>query len=472
MIYVYLFYGLAFIALGLVMALQARSHVRVLMVDSLWMLAAFGFLHGTHEWLAMAIMLEGDVLEGEALALAQSGNVVLNAISFAFLMQFGIQLASLLNQWPAWCRWIPTSLVLVVMLTAIAPPVGAFGTPEWPAAADTLFRYALGFPAPLLAAYCLVMVSKEARKVGAGRLEACLVGSAATFAVYSLFSGLIVPKAPFFPASMVNTETFLVFTNIPVEVFRGICAVLVGGFLAEAFVVETERRRSDFERLREEFIAVIAHDLRSPITTINLSVGLLDRVPSGGPIAERERAMIANIRASARSLNRMVDDLVDASRIEAKRLTLKKEKVDLRRLVYDVIERAAGLTQGHNVKVNIPEATPAIEADPGRVEQILANLLSNAAKYSYPDSDIVVEAAAMPLEMVISVTNYGPGIAPEEISRLFTRFYRTREAVGARAGLGLGLYIAKGLVEVHGGRVWAESEIGKHTTFYFTLPLV
>jgi len=105
---------------------------------------------------------------------------------------------------------------------------------------------------------------------------------------------------------------------------------VIGGFLAEAFVVETWRTRLELERLREEFIAVVAHDLRSPITTINLSADSLERLMPADHVTESERAVLVSIRASARSLNRMVEDLLDASRIEAKRLTLAKETVDLR----------------------------------------------------------------------------------------------------------------------------------------------
>ncbi len=222
MIYVYLFYGLAFIALSLVMALQARSHVQVLLIDSLWILAVFGFLHGAHEWVAMAVMLQGNTMGNVALALVQSGNLVLNAISFAFLMQFGIELAVQLKQWPAWPRWIPASLGLVIIAIAVALPLGVLGTPGWVASTDSLFRYTLGFPGSVIAAYSLIMVSREARKAAAGHLGTYLMGSAVAFAAYSLFSGLIVPPAPFFPAYLVNTETFVTLTRVPVEALRAI----------------------------------------------------------------------------------------------------------------------------------------------------------------------------------------------------------------------------------------------------------
>jgi signal transduction histidine kinase len=144
---------------------------------------------------------------------------------------------------------------------------------------------------------------------------------------------------------------------------------------------------------------------------------------------------------------------------------------DLVALVRAVVERTAALTQGHPVRVDVAGEIPPLELDPERIEQILDNLLSNAAKYSYPTTEIVVEIERCGAAVEVSVTNQGDGIAPEELPRLFRRFYRTVEArAGQVAGVGLGLYITKGLVEAHGGRIWAESTPGQTTTFRFTLP--
>jgi signal transduction histidine kinase len=114
---------------------------------------------------------------------------------------------------------------------------------------------------------------------------------------------------------------------------------------------------------------------------------------------------------------------------------------------------------------------PCLEADPGRVEQVLTNLLTNAAKYADSGNEIVVEVAPRGRGGVVSVTNRGPGLRPEELPRVFSRFYRTKRArTGPAEGLGLGLYISKGLVEAHGGRVAVQSVPGETTTFSFTLP--
>ncbi|WP_437329430.1 sensor histidine kinase [Sorangium sp. So ce381] len=134
------------------------------------------------------------------------------------------------------------------------------------------------------------------------------------------------------------------------------------------------------------------------------------------------------------------------------------------------MERTADATKGHRVDVEVLDGVPPLWADPGRLEQVLTNLLSNAAKYGAPGTPIRIGVERRSGEVLVAVENEGKGIAPDELPRLFARYYRTSEAkAGGAAGLGLGLYIVRGLVEAHGGRIWAESEPGK-ATFRFTLP--
>jgi signal transduction histidine kinase len=168
----------------------------------------------------------------------------------------------------------------------------------------------------------------------------------------------------------------------------------------------------------------------------------------------------------------MIRDLLDSSRIETRRLALERRVVDLAALVPSVVERAVEMTRNHVVTVTIWSKLPPINADPGRIEQVLTNLLTNAAKYGNSRSEIQVRLGVENDVVKVGVTNRGPGIRPEELYSIFNRFIRTRSAQQrTREGLGLGLYIAKGIVEAHGGRMWAESTLGETTTFWFTLPI-
>jgi PAS domain S-box-containing protein len=225
------------------------------------------------------------------------------------------------------------------------------------------------------------------------------------------------------------------------------------------------------ERLREEFISVVTHDLKTPIGIIAGFAQLLERWMETKEATGQERVAITAIRSSARRMARMVQDLQDASRIEASRLRLEKRSVEIGDLVREVAERLSEMLAPHPIRVEVTGEPAPVQADPGRIEQVLTNLLTNAAKYSSPETEIVVSVEAKPKEVVVSVVDHGHGIAPQDIPKLFTRFYRTDEARHNGAeGLGIGLYISKGLVEAHGGSIRVESELEKGSTFYFTLP--
>jgi signal transduction histidine kinase len=220
---------------------------------------------------------------------------------------------------------------------------------------------------------------------------------------------------------------------------------------------------------REEWISMIAHDLRQPVTVIT---AYADRLRSllaqhGGP---GELGSVEHIVASAGVLKQMIADLLDVSRIEARHLTLRRQPSNLPALVRAVVERSAPSLQAHRLRIIERGIIPLVEVDPIRVEQVLSNLLSNAAKYSDPDTEILVVMERHDGYVEVSVVNRGEGIPADELPRIFTRFYRTPHArAGTAPGIGLGLTISKGLVEAHGGRIWAESVPGQTTTFHFTL---
>ncbi len=221
----------------------------------------------------------------------------------------------------------------------------------------------------------------------------------------------------------------------------------------------------ELERLREEWTSVVAHDLRAPLTTIELSAELLkERGVDPGSIAALDR-----IRSGVRKLERMISDLLDSSRIEAKRLALSKATLDLATLVRTSVESIAPTFQGRDVNVDTPATPLLVDADPQRIDQVLTNLLTNAAKYGVPGTGISVSLRRADGAAEISVVNHGT-IPKDEIPLLFSRFHRTKSArEGGQLGLGLGLYICRGLVEAHGGRIWVESDKGL-TAFRVLLP--
>ena len=229
-------------------------------------------------------------------------------------------------------------------------------------------------------------------------------------------------------------------------------------------------RLKTLERLKEEWTSVVAHDLRQPIGVITMSAEMLPD-PHPGDVTKPESASVYHIRSAARSLNRMVSDLLDMSRLEAHRLSLERGWHDPARLVHETLEHLRHLTPQSDVSVSTEGALHPVYVDRDRFEQILGNVVSNAVKYGDRKSGIRIHLAQMGDDVKFGVANRGKGIPKDELSRIFTRFGRTAGTHGSGvSGLGLGLYIARGLVEAHGGRMWAESVPGDTTTFNFSLP--
>jgi PAS domain S-box-containing protein len=234
-------------------------------------------------------------------------------------------------------------------------------------------------------------------------------------------------------------------------------------------VIRDITARKELERLREEWASIVAHDLRQPVGAISLTAESLARMHAG-EVPEKERKAVERIRSASGRLNRMIEDLLDASRIEAKRLSLERRVLELSSLVDAVVEGHRGATVGFSIRVEV-EPEQRVFVDPDRIHQVLGNLITNATKYGRPGTEIRIGSLDQGDFVELVVTNHGPGIPAEELPLLFNRFGRTSSARADRTpGLGLGLYISKGLVEAHGGRMWVDSLPGEATSFHFTVP--
>jgi PAS domain S-box-containing protein len=228
------------------------------------------------------------------------------------------------------------------------------------------------------------------------------------------------------------------------------------------FVDITELRRLGEER--ETLMQTVSHDLRTPLHVI---VGHAELLRRRGDEEGRQRGEA--ILASAGRMTRLIGDLVDAARLEAGHVTLHLEPVDLSMFLVRWRERMAAALDVQRVKLTVPGAVPVVLADAARLDQILANLVTNALKYSVADSDVRVALEVAPPDLRLSVTDRGPGIAADELPRLFQRYYRAKSAVRAE-GLGLGLFITRKLVEAHGWRIEAASEPGAGSVFTLVVP--
>lgn len=245
-----------------------------------------------------------------------------------------------------------------------------------------------------------------------------------------------------------------------------------GQRLGAVMVVQDISPLKDLEQLRTEWSAMVAHDLRQPVATIELCVDLLRQLYDGLG-SETQRQTLERIKRANRRLKRMISDLLDVSRLEAHRLTLKCSALDLERLARETIEQLQlGELRGRPLRLVVSGPLAPVWADHDRVEQVLTNLLSNAVKYGAPETEIAVELRPHHESIEVVVTNHGRGIDPDELPHLFQRFSRGQRTSHAEVqGIGLGLYISKGLIEAQRGRIWAESTPFQLTHFHFTLPM-
>ena len=224
-------------------------------------------------------------------------------------------------------------------------------------------------------------------------------------------------------------------------------------------------------RLKAELISTLAHEMRTPLTSIKgYSTALL--MEEAAFSSETQREFLQCIDEECDVLQGLIHDLLESSIIDAGLLRLEPQPVRLPLLVKGVIDDIARRAQEHRFLLDFPEHFPLLDADPDRLVQVLRNLLDNAVKYSPQGGLIVVRGEVRKDEVVISVADQGVGIAPEHLNRLFEKFFRAKSSLGRHVvGSGLGLPIARTIVESHGGHIWAESQVGQGTTLYFALPL-
>ena len=231
---------------------------------------------------------------------------------------------------------------------------------------------------------------------------------------------------------------------------------------------EAKERLEEEQRQREEFISMIAHELSQPLTNISASAQLLGREKTPAEFKERARTTIVS---ETRRLTRLVQDLFDATRLAAGRFEVSPSSCDLGEIVREQVELVRATSDRHTVALDLPVDVPSSICDRDRIAQVLSNLLTNAVKYT-PGGTIRVRLRTEDGNALLTVHDEGPGIPPDRLEAIFEPHVRLVGGAGSRLkGSGLGLYIARGIVEAHGGRIWAESAEGGGAVFTMCLPL-
>lgn len=314
-----------------------------------------------------------------------------------------------------------------------------------------------------------IMQGREARLVGsASALAAYFTGNESdvqrAMVLVPLVSrgqtlGIVAAGAP--TNKPFNTEDLAVFTELATHASLAIDNARL------------YRESQQAVHAREEVLAIVSHDLRNPLNAIMLSSGLLQMSEN---LADEDMEQLETIDVSARRMNRLIADLLDVTRLEGgKRLPIEPERLSVSSLFHETMELFRAQAAASEITLQVQMAGEgesdelSVHADRHRIMQVLSNLIGNSMKFTPPTGLIAARAATQGDFVLFTVRDTGPGIPKEHLGDIFNPYWQAKRA--ERMGAGLGLPIAKGIVEAHGGRIWVESEPGKGTTFFFTLPL-
>ncbi len=304
-----------------------------------------------------------------------------------------------------------------------------------------------------------------------------VLGIAGTSRIRALVAGLSAARTLGVPGTPVGSPT-----DPQVVLFAAFCyqiALALDHIELQQRAIHTEALRES-DRLKTALLGSVTHDLRTPLASIQAAAGsLLDETIEWS--AADRRAFAETIETSAERLSRLVSNLLDLSRLEAGVAVPDKRWYPFGDIIATVLDRLdlAGRTTGRQIDVALPEDLPLALLDHAQMEQVLTNLIENAIKYSPPESAITVRARVVepPRELEVRVSDQGIGIPAGELNAIFDKFYRVEhvdlpwDSGRPPTGTGLGLAICRGIVEAHGGRIWAESAPGRGSTFIFRLPL-
>ena len=268
----------------------------------------------------------------------------------------------------------------------------------------------------------------------------------------------------FFSSTHLNT-----YKDVHIELFLQIAGQL-------AMIVEKSRLYEELvllNKVKSRFLGIAAHDLRNPIGSV---ISLLEIMQNGyvGTFSTEQMNLISRMNKTSKNMLNMLNELLDVTAIQTGKLKLEFQKVPVRHLCNECVEQVLPLAQAKNIEIilQIPDDLPNIEVDSHRIQQVLVNLLTNAVKYSFADTQIHIFAGVKDDSIIFAVQDQGQGIPTEDLDKIFSEFGRANvKPTGGESSTGLGLAIAKRMVQAHQGTIWLESEVGKGSIFYFSIPV-
>jgi signal transduction histidine kinase len=250
--------------------------------------------------------------------------------------------------------------------------------------------------------------------------------------------------------------------------------LLASAEAARGAAQEAQARAEAALQLRDAFLSVAAHELKTPLTSLLGQAQLLERrLEKEGQLTELNARSLQVVVGQARRLSNLIGDLLDGAHLELGQIAIKQRPVDLGRLARQLVEEFQPTSPGHSLLVELPSAPIMVPVDPMRIEQVIQNLLSNAVKYSPRGSEVLVSLRVAGERALLTVHDHGVGIPAEALPHLFERFFRVASPeTSSVSGVGVGLYVVREIVRLHGGEVHVESSVGAGSSFTIDLPLL
>ena len=476
MILIFFIYGLAFFTMGLAIFILPKKCSAFKLANKLWLLAGFGIFHGINEWIDMFMLIN----KPAEIPLVEFTRVFILAVSYLFLVVFGTEIISEEKKKASVLRMLPVFLTIIWIAVIILN--------KQPSLRNTCTRYLLGIPGSALTAYALFLQIAEFKRMNLVTVIKSLKLEVVAFSFYGLFSGLIVPRSDFFPASFLNYETFFMMAGIPIQVFRAICAVVITYAIIRILSIfewETNNKirnllkktrdsyvkLEQLEKIKDSLTHMIVHDLNNPLTAISGELQIL-KMEEREFSAEQKKGLNSAFAASE-DLKRMISDLLFINKMEENQLKLNCVEFKLEGLVQEVADQLSVMAQMEHKTISLDTAgdMPEMSADIELVRRTIANLVNNAIKHSPSGGNVLIKAFFKEEDnnFYILVRDSGGGIPEEYLNKIFDKFVQVNNEK-AKMGHGLGLTFCKMAVEAHGGKIWVESELDKGSTFYFTVP--
>ncbi|PWU12916.1 MAG: hypothetical protein C5B49_15500 [Bdellovibrio sp.] len=469
MVYIYLFYGLVFFQLAFSLIMQAKEPVHLVPRSCVGLLVAFSLVHGSFELIKMLQYLETVGLPDVTPYWLDVLSLFLLPGSFFLLAGFGFELLIQTRLWPKWTHFLYGGYLVLwtlVILRIMASVGSDFNS--WVGPVERMARLTVGLPSGIFAAFaCSYFAHKEKDRLSL-RIRVLLFGCSISILGYGIAAGLLVVPVVIVrhPATVLDQPTYQI--AIIVMVLRAVTIAAFSSMLTDALVFEIVRAHRATARLRQEFISAVGHDLRSATAVIDMTAQYLGFLIDRKEATDKQHDLVEKIHERVRMVTRLISDFFDLSLIDINRMQIHKVMTDVEKLVINVAKQTE-MTSGRKITMAFRGDLKA-NVDGQRVEQIVSNLLTNAVKYSRPNSEIACRLELDGEWVKLSVESVGAQIPADQLSHLFDRFYRYEGSRHA-SGTGLGLYIVKGLADAHGGKVDVTSSVNGVTNFSVWLPV-